>query len=62
MEIKKIEWKVTALFSCFCCRVARAEYKVTLPINRAGSLTVCLCNECIQKTETELLAHFNVVS
>jgi len=60
MQIKPISWIVLPPvgFPCLRCREHEAEYRVTVQLSPASTLTACLCPECSQLGELELVAHF----
>lgn len=62
MQIEKLQHKQPGLeLPCFRCHGMTAEYRVTMAIGEhCGRLTVCLCEACMQLSETELYAHFTV--
>jgi len=60
MRIEKITWKVSppATFPCFRCKEREAEYNCKINLGDDGHLHSCLCPECVQIPELELIAHF----
>lgn len=60
MQIKKLQYRQPGIeVPCFRCHGMTAEYRVTLAIGEHGDrLIVCLCEACLQLSETELCAHF----
>jgi len=59
MRIEKITWKVSppATFPCFRCKEREAEYNVKIKLDD-GHLHSCLCPECVQISELELITEF----
>ena len=58
MQIEKLVWQVLPTgIPCFACHKREAENRVTIRLSPASTLTACMCQECSQLTETELVAH-----
>ena len=57
MQIKPIPWMVSPM-PCFKCHEQEAAYRITVRLSPASTLTACLCAECSQLGEMELVAHF----